>query len=160
MTQQEFGQAYEKGFSKTMQFLMSTGIPEERAEEAAQAGWVRGWERRDQLRQPAKIVSWVNKISLNFFRNVLRRERPTDESSGLVALPSVSARTLDVRRVLEKCDAADRRLLTDYYLSGYTSGEISRDQDCSPEAIRIRVMRAKQRFMRYLGSEPYRDLAA
>lgn len=150
MTEQQFALAFEKGFNRTIQFLMSEGVPAEYAEEAAQAGWVKGWERRHQLRDSEKIGSWVNRISLNVFRHSLRRRFPASELVDPILLPGTNAATLDIQRGLGACNPTDQQLLRAYYLGGYTSVEMSRAWDCTPEAIRVRVFRAKRRLIDYL----------
>ena len=73
MTREQYANAYDSGYATTKRFLVSRGINVETAEEAAQAAWARGWEHRDKLRNPDKVLSWVNTIALNLFRNWFRR---------------------------------------------------------------------------------------
>jgi DNA-directed RNA polymerase specialized sigma24 family protein len=75
MTREQYANAYDQGFPITRKFLVSRGINLQTAEEAAQAAWAKGWERRDTLRNPAMVLSWVNTIALNEFRNWFRRQR-------------------------------------------------------------------------------------
>jgi len=96
MTRTEYATAYRKGYTSTVRFLLYTGVPSDQADEIAQAGWTRGWDRRDQLDDPSRIVSWINRISLNLFRNRLRRQRPTEELSDFGCRPQTSPTTLDV----------------------------------------------------------------
>ena len=144
MTRDQFAKAYQEGFTSTIKFLVSTGVPPDAAEEVAQAAWVRGWERRTQLRRPSKIVSWINRISLNMFRNWLRRQRPTDTLGDVPTPARPNAVVIDIRNGMRKCKPADQKLLRSYYLDGYTSNEMARLLGCSPEAVRVRVLRAKR----------------
>jgi DNA-directed RNA polymerase specialized sigma24 family protein len=57
----------------TVRFLESRGSARDSAEEIAQAAWVRGWERIEQLRDVAMVFTWVNTIALNIFRSDCRR---------------------------------------------------------------------------------------
>jgi hypothetical protein len=50
MTTEEYGIAYKKGYIRTIRFLVRQGMSWDCAKELAQAAWVRGWERRRQLR--------------------------------------------------------------------------------------------------------------
>jgi DNA-directed RNA polymerase specialized sigma24 family protein len=52
MLRNDYAQAFETGYSATRRFLLARGAPLEEAEEIAQAAWARGWEYRDQLRDP------------------------------------------------------------------------------------------------------------
>lgn len=151
MTRSDYANAYRTGFSSTVRFLLSTGVPADRADEIAQAGWARGWERREQLDEPGRVVSWVNTISLNLFRKLLRRQRETEELPDIWSRPRVSVTDIDVRKGLERCTPEDRDLLESYYVQGFTSKELGRKKHCSAEAVRVRVLRAKRRLARLIG---------
>src|SRR6185437_12698289 len=72
MSREEYSQAYSVGFESTVRLLLSRGADRDRAREASQAAWAKGWECRHQLRQPRKVLAWVNTIALNIFRNLRR----------------------------------------------------------------------------------------
>jgi RNA polymerase sigma factor (sigma-70 family) len=145
MKRSEFAAAYEKGYRSTVRFLLSTGIPAEAVDDIAQTAWLRGWERRGQLREPQKIVSWINRISLNLFRNQLRRPHADMDACSSHRAPSTVA--IDVHRALSACVREDRELLEQYYLEGYTSEELGRRQHCPPGTVRVRALRARRRFL-------------
>lgn len=143
-----YGNAYRDGYDLTKRFLLSRGVPSESAEEAAQAAWVRGWERRDNLRNPDRVVTWINSIALNLFRNRLRKEKLHDElkevpDAAEVKSPSIS---VDVSRELARCKPSDRKLLRQRYVEGYTSTELAELWDCKPVAIRVRLLRARRKL--------------
>src|SRR5262249_60184024 len=73
----EYGEAYEAGFDRTVRFLISKGARGDGAQEAAQAAWVRGWERLEQLRNHSRLSTWINSIAPNFYRSFLSRETMT-----------------------------------------------------------------------------------
>src|ERR1700724_301441 len=72
MKRNEYSDAFQNGYSATRRFLLSRGAGLEEAEEIAQAAWARGWEYRDQLRDPALVGFWVNSIARNLFRAKFR----------------------------------------------------------------------------------------
>lgn len=150
MTPNDFAQAYQSGFPSTVRFLLSTGVPADKADDVAQAGWTRGWERRTQLEERKKIVSWINTISLNLFRKHLKKQRPTEELTDVPTHPRVNATTIDIRKGLSQCSPEDRELLEAYYVEGYTSRELGSRKHCSSGAVRVRVLRAKRRFVSFL----------
>ena len=154
MTRSDFAAAYEKGYASTVRFLLSTGVPPDTVDDVAQAAWVHGWEKRKQLKEPRRIVGWINRISLNLFRNQIRRQRPTSDLVELPCRPGISPVAIDLRRGLSRCTAEEQELLTSYYLQGYTSGELGRRTHCSPEAIRVRVLRAKRRLLNFVCAPP------
>ena len=95
-------------FNSTVRFLVSRGFPQDAAlDTSAQAAWTKGWERREQLRQPSLVVTWTNSIALNIYRTRLRREPQSQPLPELVAPPSLNAVAIDVERSLDKCKRND-----------------------------------------------------
>ncbi len=147
MTRDQYAKAYDNGFTMTMKFLVSRGINVETAEEAAQAAWAKGWEHRDKLRDPGKVLTWVNTIALNVFRNWFRRRETGQLTADTPVPPGVSPRGIDVDRALANCAPADREILEKHYLAGYTSEELGRQRGCTAVAVRVRLLRARRRIL-------------
>lgn len=142
----DYATAYRRGFESTRRFLLSRGIEPLRAEEIAQAAWTRGWERRDALRDPDRVVQWVNTIALNVFRNRLRRTRETAELPlDLVSKSRVNAASVEASKALKACNRTERALLVDRYVKGYSSKEVAEKYHLSPVAVRVRTMRARRK---------------
>jgi RNA polymerase sigma-70 factor, ECF subfamily len=144
MTTDGYGQAYQRGFEVTVRFLLSRGMQRDNAHEIAQAAWVRGWERLNQLNDEGLVVAWVNTIALNVYRRVLRREPLNVTASKLrdkTAVIDVAA--IDMKHVLEFCRPRDRMLL-EQCLKGATTAEIAREHGVSVTAIRVRLLRARR----------------
>ncbi len=107
---------------------MSCGIGLALAEESAQAAWAQGWERRDQLCNPACLLSRINTIALNLCRNQLRRRESDELPSDIPAPPQRSDRArIDVGRALAGCTPAERKVIEGRYWAGYTSLELAAD---------------------------------
>ncbi len=145
MTSEGYGQAYQRGYKLTVRFLLSRGVKHDHADEVAQAAWVRGWERLEQLRNESSVLTWVNTIALNVYRSLIRREF-LDES--LVAgfrdkTVTIDMAAMDVKTVLKMCRPSDRSLLEES-MRGVTTKEIARQKGASETAIRIRLLRARR----------------
>ena len=143
MTRNEYGQAYQSGYDRTVRFLISRGAQRDGAQEAAQAAWVRGWERLSQLRNQEMVLMWVNTIALNAYRRLLRREAlmlPLLETASNFKFDATS---IDVARVLKLCQPKEGALL-EQTIHGVSVGEIARAEGVSETAIRIRLMRARR----------------
>jgi DNA-directed RNA polymerase specialized sigma24 family protein len=144
MNRSAYGQAYQAGFERTIRFLISRGAGRDRAQEAAQAAWVRGWERLNQLRNEEMLLTWVNTIALNIYRRVLKKEERFQQP-----LPEVYSRlridmaAIDVARILKFCRPRERQLL-ELQMQGATTEEIARHNGVTETAIRIRLMRARR----------------
>lgn len=112
------------------------------AEDAAQAAWTRAWQRFNQLRDPAKVRSWLVAVAANEARQIARRKRPRLEHGsastfGSEADPSL----LDLSAALAGLGPDDRQLLALRYVIGLTSAEIGSQLGLSAGAVRHRLMR-------------------
>lgn len=163
MTNEDYGRAYQKGFNLTVRFLVSRGLSYDSALDTAQAAWAKGWERREQLRDPSLVLTWTNSIALNIHRTYLRREPQTQVLPDLQAPPRLNVASIDVARILESCKPNDRAVLEGHYIEGYKVQEIARQYGWSETAVRIRLLRARRSVERRLNRPKHvqlRSLAA
>lgn len=114
----------------------------EEAEEIAQAAWVRGWEYRDQLRDPGLVSFWVNSIARNLFRARFRAPAQTEINDSCAAY-TLDLDTIEVGWLLDRCHQRDRQLL-ERSLEGYSAEEIARNEGITPTGIRVRLLRIRQ----------------
>ena len=143
MKRNEYADAFQKGYSATRRFLLSRGAALDEAEEIAQAAWVRGWEYRDQLRDPSMVNFWVNSIARNLFRARFRTP-PVVPLDGVDPSYSMGLEEhIEVRRMLDRCPPRDRALL-EKSLEGYSAEEIACDEGISSTGIRVRMLRIRQ----------------
>jgi RNA polymerase sigma factor (sigma-70 family) len=145
MPPEEFGAAYREGFCKTVRVLRCRGASVDQAEDLAQAAWLQGWRKLDQLRDQTVVVGWVNTIALNFYRREGPREARYQPLLELELLDGagINLDSLDVAKVLRVCRPLDRSLFQ-LQLRGLTTQEIADKQGVSGIAIRIRLMRARR----------------
>lgn len=143
MKRTEYADAFQNGYSATRRFLLSRGAALEEAEEIAQAAWARGWEYRDQLRDPSMVSFWVNSIARNLFRARFRTP-PVLPMDGVDPSYTMSMEDdIEVRRILDLCPKRDRALL-EKSLQGYSAEEMARDEGISSTGIRVRMLRIRQ----------------
>src|SRR5579871_2295922 len=145
MQREHYGEAFETGYGATRRFLLAHGAPLEDAEEIAQAAWARGWEYRDQLRDPHMVSFWVNSIARNLFRARFRAPMKVPIDS-LNPSYNMDLAGLELHRLLDRCPRKDRNLL-EQTLEGYSAEEIARDAGITPTGIRVRLLRIRQ-FLR------------
>jgi RNA polymerase sigma-70 factor, ECF subfamily len=143
MTQEAFGHAYWRGFVKTVRLLRSRGASLHDAEDLAQAAWLQGWRKIDQLRDQEMIVGWVNAIAVNYHRRGIRRESRYQILTDLCGQTGMDLARLETEKILECCRPADR-ILFEHQLGGLTTAEIAKRQRVSTTAIRIRLFRARR----------------
>ncbi len=149
---EQFSKAYLSGFNATKRFLVARGVYGDTAEEIAQAAWAKGWEYRFQLQQPELIGVWVNSIAKNMLLNQIRTNSRFSELTESPAFFPKPSTMLDAERVLSKCPSRDAKLLSEYYLMGYTTDEIAHNTGACPATIRVRLLRLrrslKERFQK------------
>jgi RNA polymerase sigma factor (sigma-70 family) len=138
--------------------LLSRGCSLAVAEETSQAAWAKGWEHRSKLREPERVVNWVNTIAFNLFRSEFRRREFAIVTPEAPIAPQTGPSAIDAQRILEQCSPSERALLQNYYSAGYTSKEIAQQMNCSPVTVRVRLMRLKRRIQmvmtaRQIGAE-------
>jgi DNA-directed RNA polymerase specialized sigma24 family protein len=141
MEREIYGDAFLKGYGATRRFLLANGAAMDEAEEIAQAAWVRGWEYRDQLRDPSMVGFWVNSIARNLFRARFRGVTPIP-MDGLQPSYDMDLEALELRRMLDRCSHRDRRLL-ERNLEGYSAEEIAREAGITSTGIRVRLLRIR-----------------
>jgi RNA polymerase sigma-70 factor (ECF subfamily) len=92
------------------------------------------------------VLSWVNTIALNEFRNWFRRQRTGQMLAETPVQPHANPQLIDIERALATCTPADREIIEKHYLAGYTSAELGRQKGCSAVAVRVRLLRARRRI--------------
>jgi DNA-directed RNA polymerase specialized sigma24 family protein len=143
MTQEGYGQAYQQGFGRTVRFLRSRGASMESAEDFAQAAWLRGWQKLDQLRDEGMILYWVNAIAFNYHRRGSQIESRFHALPELCGAIGIDLASLDVAKILNLCRPRDR-VLFEQQMAGLTTPEIAKKHGVSATAIRIRFLRARR----------------
>lgn len=144
MTRESYGQAYQDGLNHTIRFLLSRGIARDTAMDVAQGAWSRGWERLHQLRDDRMVVTWVNTIALNRYRQTIRYEKRNQALvEPIYAKSGLNWAAIDLSRILAGCRDQDRALL-EAQLRGITAKEIAEARGCSQTAVRIRLLRARR----------------
>jgi RNA polymerase sigma factor (sigma-70 family) len=137
----DYAEAFETGYGATRRFLLAHGAALDDAEEIAQAAWVRGWECREQLRDPGMVGFWVNSIARNLYRARFRAPLATPIDSVNVSY-SMDLESLELRRLLDRCGGRDRNLL-ERNLEGYSAEEIAREAGITSTGIRVRLLRIR-----------------
>ena len=149
MTREDYGAAYQKGYPVTIGFLVSRGAARDAAEEIAQAAWVRGWERIEQLRDASMIFSWLNTIALNILRSNCRRQPLLQINSDVAIAPTTNLARIDLRKILRSVKQSDRVILHRLYLDGFKVREIAEQEGCTETAMKIRLLRVRRTIAKH-----------
>jgi RNA polymerase sigma-70 factor (ECF subfamily) len=126
------------------------------AEDAAdltQEVFVKAYFGLDQFQSRASFRTWLRRIAVNHCINhMTRRQEPERvlavESDGLSQTPDNLELRLHVQACLAHLSVADRAALLLKYVEDLDHGEIAEMMGISVSASKMRVQRAKQRFLR------------
>ena len=157
MTREEYGAAYQKHFSFTVNLLCRRkGLGRDYAEEISQTAWVRGWERLYQLRNAEMLTTWVNSIALHELASQVRKKQTYLElPNNLVAPNNVTdLRYLDAMKVIRTFKSNKRKILELYYVEGWKSEEIAEKYEVSAITIRNWLYRQRKIIIQKLSIIP------
>ena len=154
ITSEQYAAAFAAGCARTTRFLISRGCSPALAEEMSQAAWAKGWEHHSKLREPEKVLNWVNSIAFNLFRGEFRRREVAAPAVDVPITPQTGPGVIDAQRILEHSSPSESALLRKHYFDGYTSTEIAQQMNCSPVTVRVRLLRLKRRIHMVMTARP------
>jgi RNA polymerase sigma-70 factor (ECF subfamily) len=136
------------------------------AEEAAAASLVKLWNKCRQWRGESSAATWIYRLALRTILDVRRGRRlwllrwgtPLEESPAAVPGPQELLIARDEREHKKQLIAAalgelsleDRALVHLYYYEGRSLGEIAVILDTGRDALKMRLMRARERLRKRL----------
>ena len=123
-------------------------LPED-ADDAVAEALCKAWERREQLRSPDKMRSWVAKITVNTALSMIQKRKweelvesmddyPTNEASGY---PHSG-----IWHEIESLAEQDRTLVYLYYIYGFSQKEISAILNIPTGTVKSRLYAARQKL--------------
>jgi len=127
---------------------------EAQAWDAVQSGFVRAFEKADQLRDPERFGAWLKRIIVNQAMDQHRQRFETlPEGSGNDAseAPHHDQR-MDLERALERLDPMDRSVVWLHDAEGYTHAEIAKLAGRTLSWSKTRLSRARARLRPFLDS--------
>jgi RNA polymerase sigma factor (sigma-70 family) len=160
MTSEQYSDAYVSGFDRTVGLLMRCGVRRKQdAQDFAQEAWLKGWIRRDQIRDPKVIVAWVSTIALNVYREYWRHHDVGRDALLPVRSPDewlpagyptseIDTLSIDRRKLMHMVPVAERELMRDYYVDGYSGPELSERWGANLNTIKVRIKRSSDRLQK------------
>lgn len=129
---------------------------EEAAQDIAQETFLRLLTERRRARVMAVSPGWLFTVARNLARERWRhagREAPTDVAPEAPAVDDDPTRRLDVWRTLDLLSATDRECLWLFYYTDLSVNELADELHISPRAVKTRLHRARQNFLRRWGED-------
>lgn len=148
---------YERHKTQIYNYLLRLSGSRELADDLTHDTFLSAYESLPKLRPDSNIAPWLYRIASNRFRDHLRRKKviawmPWNESPSSEANIAVGGgeETLPEREAVE---AALKTMKPDYAMclvlrlaEGFSSDEAAQILGISPEAVRMRLSRARQMF--------------
>ena len=123
--------------------------------DALQTALLSIWEHLPDLREPSFFKTWSTRILINACKTQMRANSLALPLEFLdeTAAPTehLSEEKLDVRRALQKLPEEDRLILQLFYFEDMPAKEIADALTITPEAARMRLTRARQKFKEIYG---------
>ena len=121
---------------------------EARAWDAVQAGFVRAFERVDQLREPARFGAWLKRIIVHQVMDQHRQSFAADAAPELAQPEQLSGQDdqLDLSQALARLDPVDRLVVWLHDAEGLTHGEIAELAGQTSSWSKSRLSRARARL--------------
>ena len=111
---------------------------------------LKGWKRRDSLRDEALFEVWFMRILINQCRDCQRRQirrRKIDEAGKRQAALSAPPAACDgLFEAIHALPVAQRLAVLLYYFDGYSQKEIAGILDCTPERVKSMMRQARGRL--------------
>lgn len=117
--------------------------------DAIQEAVVKGWLKRDSLRNPEWLETWLTRILINECRNIQRKSRikllPLDEQIGLTD-SSDFVEDVQLRDALRRLPEKYRLVLILHHLEGFSLDEMSNMLDVPVTRLKSRLHQARSRL--------------
>ena len=123
------------------------------AEDVAQETYLQAYHSLDALRDPASLLSWLQRIARNLALNRRRASRWSfvrDVDVSDIAEPAYERdeRAQDLARAMVSLRSEDRRLCERYYHAGWTTARLADEMAISEATVRKRLQRIRERLRR------------
>ena len=123
------------------------------AEDICQETYIKAFENLKKINEPASFVGWLFKTAKNHYldhvkspKNKQKKQIETVENS--LTYDVSQERILEIRQCLGMLEESDRALLLMIDMEGLTYEEASISLNISLEALKSRVHRARQAFLK------------
>ena len=115
--------------------------------DAIQEAVVKGWLKRDTLRNPDYFDTWLIRILINECHNIQRKSRlktlPLDDQAGLQA-QGLSEENVQLRMALEALPEKYRLVLIMHHLEGFSLDEIASALSIPKTMVKSRLHQARK----------------
>lgn len=124
-------------------------------EDAVQEAILRAWEKQDGLREPKFFETWFIRILINACHDIQRRNRRT------VAMDAPPEREpepdhRDLLLALRALNEKQRMCVLLHYIEGYSVREVAGMLGIGESAVKVRLMRGRNKLKELLSEEVFK----
>lgn len=129
-------------------------VPED-AEEVAQDSFIKAFRNLKKFNRTAKFSTWLYRIVFNTAVSYHRKQKPEKDSIEIIKYSVPDERTdyseqkdrkYFIKLALERLTAADKTVITLFYLQEMTLEEISEVTQMKTNAVKVKLHRARKRL--------------
>ena len=125
------------------------------AQDAVQSAWMIAWRKLSSVREPAKVRSWLLRVTANEARQIVRGRRAVveitpDLADNVRRDPAAGIDRIDLANAMRRLSPDDRALLAYRYVAGLDAVELGALTNRSASGIRTRLSRLTARLRREL----------
>lgn len=152
LTKEEFAEWIQKNKTQMYRFAVSIVRNETDAEDVVCETIVKAYEHLDDLRDPAKLKSWMMAILYNVARTmcVKRKREVSIEEANLLQVEAANE-TLELWPMVMKLKPALRSVVILYYYTGYQTKEIAQILQIREGTVKSRLSRAREELRELIG---------
>ena len=155
MTKEGFAAAVTGSERKLYLAALSVTANTEDARDAVSDAVAYAWEHRDDLRDDSKFDAWLLKITYSTAKMIRRKSRRYESLDELSEAFAYETDRSDIEffdiLTRAKIDTESRRILTLYFLYGYTMPEIAGMTETKLNTVKARYYRALRRMAEMKG---------
>lgn len=121
----------------------------EDADDAVAEALCKAWERREQLRSPDKMRSWVAKITVNTALSMIQKRKRVELVESMDDYPTTAEPSYPhsgIWHEIESLAEQDRTLVYLYYIYGFSQKEISATLNIPTGTVKSRLYTVRQKL--------------
>lgn len=127
----------------------------EEAEEVAQDAFIKAFQNLSKFNREAKFSTWLYRIIFNTAISYQRKQRPERENIEIIKYyaaaenednPEQQDRKIFIKKALDRMTAADKTVITLFYLQELTLEEIADVTGMKTNAVKVKLHRARKKL--------------
>ncbi|MBN8691129.1 MAG: RNA polymerase sigma factor [Armatimonadetes bacterium] len=143
---------YQRYYDRVFSIALGVLLRHDEASDAAQEIFTLVYRKLDKFDRRSRFSTWLYRIAVNRsiqHQRTMKYQKLTvqlDEAAERVESEPAAAMDPAVEQAMNSLPPDDRAMITLYYWDDLSLQEIAESMDCSPNAAKTRLFRARERF--------------